>query len=145
MMLNCRRRTGVAGCKVSSLTDWDPRETASRSSASRRSQVGRKTSRRGAGRLTNPSLTFETKRQSIGCRRHPREGRAVAKRTIIVSDLSGETISEGKAATITIRFADARKGVYVLDVSEREAEDLGAKGRKQARRGRPPKTGDGNS
>jgi hypothetical protein len=64
----------------------------------------------------------------------------MARKTIFVSDLSGQSIPEGKSATITIRFTDARKGVYVLDVTEQEAEELGRQGRKQARRGRPPKT-----
>lgn len=63
----------------------------------------------------------------------------MAKRTIFVSDLSGDQISEGKAARITINFQDARKGTYVLDVTEEEAEELGKKGMKQARRGRKPK------
>ena len=63
----------------------------------------------------------------------------MARKTIFVSDLSGKEIPEGRAAQITIRFADARKGTYVLDVTEDEAEDLGRKGRKQARRGRRPK------
>jgi hypothetical protein len=63
----------------------------------------------------------------------------VAKKTVFASDLSGREIAEGRGATISIRFADARKGTYVLDVSDAEAEELGAKGRKQARRGRKPK------
>ena len=63
----------------------------------------------------------------------------MARKTVVVSDLSGEAIADGKAATITIRFTDARKGMYVLDVTEQEAEELGSKGRKQARRGRRPK------
>jgi len=63
----------------------------------------------------------------------------MAKKTVFVSDLSGDAIEEGKAATISIKFADARKGTYVLDVTEDEAEELGRKGRKQARRGRRPK------
>jgi hypothetical protein len=46
---------------------------------------------------------------------------------------------EGKGATISIKFADARKGTYILDVTDAEAEELGQKGRKQARRGRKPK------
>jgi hypothetical protein len=62
----------------------------------------------------------------------------MAKRTVLVSDISGKEIEEGKGASITVKFADARKGVYVLDVTEAEAEDLGRKGRKQARRGRRP-------
>jgi hypothetical protein len=65
----------------------------------------------------------------------------MAKKTIFVSDLSGKEIPEGKAAQISIKFADARKGTYVLDVTDAEAEELGQKGRKQARRGRRPKAG----
>jgi hypothetical protein len=61
----------------------------------------------------------------------------MAKKTTIVSDLSGEAIQDGRAATVTIRFADARKGTVVLDVTEAEAEELGRHGRRQARRGRP--------
>jgi hypothetical protein len=63
----------------------------------------------------------------------------VARKTVFVSDLSGDAIEEGKGATVTIRFADARKGQFVLDVTDAEAEDLGRRGRKQARRGRKPK------
>ena len=63
----------------------------------------------------------------------------MAKKTIHISDLSGNEVPEGKGATITIRFADARKGIYLLDVTDDEAEELGQKGRKQARRGRKPK------
>jgi len=64
----------------------------------------------------------------------------MARKSVVVSDLSGKEIDEGNAATITIKFADARKGIYVLDVTDDEAEDLGRKGRKQARRGRRPKS-----
>jgi len=35
-----------------------------------------------------------------------------------VSDLSGDEISEGKGATVTIKFNDARKGLIVLDVTD---------------------------
>jgi hypothetical protein len=63
----------------------------------------------------------------------------VARKMVFVSDFSGAEIEEGKAATISIKFEDARKGTYVLDVTEAEAEELGRKGRKQARRGRKPK------
>jgi hypothetical protein len=63
----------------------------------------------------------------------------MAKKTIHISDLSGKEVPEGKGATISIKFADARKGTYVLDVTDSEAEELGQKGRKQARRGRKPK------
>jgi hypothetical protein len=64
----------------------------------------------------------------------------MARKTIFVSDLSGKDIPEGRAAQITIKFAGARKGTYVLDVTDDEAEGLGRKGRKQVRRGRKPKT-----
>jgi hypothetical protein len=64
----------------------------------------------------------------------------LARKTIFVSDLSGDAIDEGKAARITITFSDARKGSYVLDVTEDEAEELGGRGSKQARRGRKPRT-----
>ena len=60
----------------------------------------------------------------------------MARKTIVVSDLSGEEIREGKGATVTIRFSDARRGTIVLDVTDEEGEEMGRKGRKQARRGR---------
>jgi hypothetical protein len=63
----------------------------------------------------------------------------VAKKSIFVSDLSGKEITESKGAQVTIKFNDARKGSIVLDVTDEEAEELGAKGRRQARRGRHPK------
>lgn len=63
----------------------------------------------------------------------------MARKTVFVSDLSGDPIDEGKGATFTIKFTDARKGTIVLDVTDAEADELGRKGRKQARRGRKPK------
>ena len=63
----------------------------------------------------------------------------MARKTVLVSDLSGMEIAEGKGAHVTIRFGDARKGTIVLDVTDDEGEELGQKGRKQARRGRRPK------
>jgi hypothetical protein len=63
----------------------------------------------------------------------------MARRTIVVSDLSGEVIAEGNGATVVITFSDARKGTIVLELTDAEAEKLGASGRKQARRGRKPK------
>jgi len=62
----------------------------------------------------------------------------LAKKTIRVSDISGQEIPDGKGAAIRITFADARKGVRELDVTDAEAEKLG--GRSVARRGRRPKT-----
>jgi hypothetical protein len=64
----------------------------------------------------------------------------VARKTVFVSDLTGKTIDEKEAATVTIRYSDARKGQVVLDVNSNEVADLAAKGTKQARRGRKPKS-----
>ena len=62
----------------------------------------------------------------------------MARKMIRVSDMSGEEIPDGKGAMIRITFADARKGVRELDVTDDEAEKLG--GRSVARRGRRPKS-----
>lgn len=63
----------------------------------------------------------------------------MAKKTIYVSDLTGKAIDAKDAATLTIRYSDARKGQVVLDVNANEVADLASKGTKQARRGRKPK------
>jgi hypothetical protein len=66
----------------------------------------------------------------------------VARKTIFVSDLSGkEIMNERDAVTITVKFGDARRGVYVVDAHPDDAEvkALMTKGRQQARRGRRPK------
>jgi hypothetical protein len=62
----------------------------------------------------------------------------LARKTIRDSDQSGAEIPDGKGATVRITFADARKGVRELDLTDAEAERLG--GRAVARRGRRPKT-----
>jgi hypothetical protein len=62
----------------------------------------------------------------------------VAKKTIRVSDVSAAEIAKGKGAVVRITFADARKGVRELDMTDAEAEKLG--GRQTARRGRRPKS-----
>ena len=64
----------------------------------------------------------------------------MARKTIFVSDLTGGEIDDRNAATVTIRYADARHGQVVLDVNADEVADLAAKGTKQARRGRRPKS-----
>lgn len=63
----------------------------------------------------------------------------MARKTVFVSDLTGTTIDEKNAATVTIKYADARRGQVVLDVNASEVDDLAAKGTKQSRRGRKPK------
>ena len=62
----------------------------------------------------------------------------MAKKTVLISDMSGKEIPDGKGATSRITFRDARKGVRELDVTDEEAERLG--GRSVARRGRRPKS-----
>lgn len=61
----------------------------------------------------------------------------MARKTVRVSDMSGEEIPEGKGAIVRITFADARRGSRELDLTDGEAENLG--GRQVARRGRRPK------
>ena len=63
----------------------------------------------------------------------------MARRTIIVSDLTGNEIDDRDAAQVIIKYADARRGQVVLDVNASEVDDLASKGTKQARRGRRPK------
>jgi hypothetical protein len=64
----------------------------------------------------------------------------MARKTIFISDLTGKPIDEKNAATVTIRYGDARRGQVVLDVNADEVDDLALKGAKHARRGRKPKT-----
>jgi len=64
----------------------------------------------------------------------------MAKKQVMISDLSGSEIPDGKGATIRINFHDARRGSAVLDVTDAEAEELANKGRKQQRRGRRPRS-----
>ena len=63
----------------------------------------------------------------------------MARRTVLVSDISGKEIADGEGATLTITYADARRGVIKLDVNANEVADLASKGMRQARRGRPPR------
>lgn len=64
----------------------------------------------------------------------------MARKTIIVSDISGREIEDRDAAKVTITYADARRGMVVLDVNASEVDDLASKGTRQARRGRRPKS-----
>jgi hypothetical protein len=61
----------------------------------------------------------------------------MARKTVLISDMSGDPIPDGKGAVIRITFRDARRGVRELDVTDAEAEGFG--GRPVARRGRKPK------
>jgi hypothetical protein len=66
--------------------------------------------------------------------------RSVARKTVLVSDLTGSEIEDGKAAQLVIKYQDARRGQVVLDVNADEVDDLARKGQRQARRGRRPKS-----
>jgi hypothetical protein len=63
----------------------------------------------------------------------------MARKQILVSDLSGEEIDPKEAAQVIIRYADARRGQTVLDVNASEVENLAQHGQRQARRGRKPR------
>jgi hypothetical protein len=63
----------------------------------------------------------------------------MARKVVRVSDMSGTQIEEGKGAVVTVKYDDARRGSYQLDVTAAEAERISTQGRKIARRGRPPK------
>jgi hypothetical protein len=64
----------------------------------------------------------------------------MARKTVVVSDLSGAEIEDGKGAQVVIKYQDARRGQVVLDVNADEVEELARKGQRQARRGRRPKS-----
>jgi hypothetical protein len=63
----------------------------------------------------------------------------MARKTVLVSDLTGKEIEELNAAQLVINYRDARRGRVVLDVNADEVDDLARRGTKQARRGRKPK------
>lgn len=50
----------------------------------------------------------------------------MARKTVFVSDLTGKEIADKNAATVTIAYADARKGIVKLDVNAAEIADLAA-------------------
>jgi hypothetical protein len=65
----------------------------------------------------------------------------MARRTLLVSDLSGDVIEDGKGATLRVTYHDARKGAKEMDLTAEEADRLlGGKARAVARRGRRPKS-----
>jgi hypothetical protein len=64
----------------------------------------------------------------------------MAKKTVLISDLTGDEVDDKDAAQVIIKYKDARRGQVVLDVNASEVDDIARKGQKQARRGRKPKT-----
>jgi hypothetical protein len=87
-------------------------------------------------RLCEPCLSDE-----LGSAVRSRRGEIMARKTVVVSDMSGEQIPEGKGAKVRITFDDTRSGAIEMDVTADEARAMGAKGRPVARRGRKPKSG----
>jgi hypothetical protein len=68
----------------------------------------------------------------------------MARKTIFVSDFSSKEIVDDKeSATITVRYADGRRGVVVADahVDDAIVQEIVKAGRQQARRGRPRGSG----
>src|SRR5437588_820282 len=65
----------------------------------------------------------------------------MARKIILISDISGDAIPDGKGATVRINYRDQRKGLRELDVTDAEAERLG--GRAVKRRGRRPRQAGG--
>jgi hypothetical protein len=66
----------------------------------------------------------------------------VARKTVVVSDLSGKSIEDEKRSVlITVRYGDGRRGVIVADahVDDDLVKQIAKVGRPQARRGRRPK------
>lgn len=63
----------------------------------------------------------------------------MARKTVIVSDISGQEVQDGQGARVTITYSDARRGVVVLDVTAEEVEELATKGQRQGRRGKRPR------
>jgi hypothetical protein len=68
----------------------------------------------------------------------------MARKVIFISDLSGKELDSNSAVRVTVSFSDARRGTYVVDAAEGDAEvqKLISVGTKQARRGRPRKSQD---
>jgi hypothetical protein len=47
----------------------------------------------------------------------------MARKTVYVSDLSGDTIEDGKGAKVRVTFDDGRRPSYELDVTAEECAD----------------------
>lgn len=62
----------------------------------------------------------------------------MAKKTVFVSDLTGDEIRERDYVQVVLKYGDARRGQVVLDANAEEVEDLARRGQRQARRGRRP-------
>jgi hypothetical protein len=65
----------------------------------------------------------------------------MARKTVLVSDKSNQTIEDGKGAKLRVTFTDARRGAREADLTDDEAERIvrETNARSVARRGRKPK------
>ena len=65
----------------------------------------------------------------------------MARKTVLVSDQSGDVVADGKGAVMRITYSDARRGSYAADLTDKEAEALvnTTHAKSVARRGRKPK------
>ena len=66
----------------------------------------------------------------------------MARKTVLVSDQSGEMVADGKGAVMRITYSDARRGSYAADLTDSEAQAIVTKtnAKSVARRGRKPKS-----
>lgn len=66
----------------------------------------------------------------------------MARKTVLVSDQSGDVVPDGKGAVMRVTYTDARRGSYAADLTDSEAEAIvsATKAKSVARRGRKPKT-----
>lgn len=71
----------------------------------------------------------------------PEEGNKMARKTVLVSDQSGELVPDGKGAVLRLTYTDARRGSYAADLTDSEAEAIvsAVHAKSVARRGRRPK------
>jgi hypothetical protein len=66
----------------------------------------------------------------------------MARRTVLVSDQSGDVVPDGKGAKLRITYRDARRGAHEADLTDDEAAAIvsATHARSAARRGRRPKS-----
>jgi hypothetical protein len=65
----------------------------------------------------------------------------MARKTVLVSDQSGDPVPDGKGAKIRITYTDARRGAHEADLTDDEAQAIASAthAKPVARRGRKPK------
>ena len=63
----------------------------------------------------------------------------MARKTVLISDLSGEPIGDGAGAQVRIQIESKPRSTFYLDASEEEVAELLAKATEKTKRGRPKK------